>query len=121
MKPLLAKDVRALLLRFDNFKGAELITIRILAPTNIQLNIRAQDRHRDFNWIQLTFDFNEVVDAKIIDDSKLSFVDMSDGISIDNKDSKFAFGIGDGYNISNISDSICFFIAKSIKYKESIF
>ncbi|MBD3824499.1 MAG: hypothetical protein IE916_08335 [Epsilonproteobacteria bacterium] len=121
MQPLLAPKLTDFLKRFDSFRGSEVISFQIVSPTVIELLMRVQDAHRDFDWIELTLQFNGISDARLIENEKMSLIDMSDGVTLKNDGSKFAFGIGAGYNVANISDSICYILANSIKYKESMF
>ncbi|MBU1659785.1 hypothetical protein KKG72_12165 [bacterium] len=121
MKPLLAKDLKAFLQRFDNFRDCELRSINVVSPTNITITLAAQDVARGFDWISIEIEYNGVIDSQLLDNSKLSLVDMSDGISIINEDNKFAFGIGERTTLSSIKNSTCQVICSNVKYKEGIF
>lgn len=121
MKPLHAKDLNSFLKRFDNFINGEFRSVEIASPTSIVATFATQDSSREFNWISIDFEFSGVDSAKILDNKKLSFVDMSDGISIINEDNKFSFGIGKCDTLDNIMNSICHIISTSIKYREGSF
>lgn len=119
MKPL--NNIEEFLKRFDNFKDGEFRSIEILSPTVMQITLAGQDTARAFDWISLKLEFNQVNDAKILDNAKLSLLDMSDGISIVNNDTNYSFGIGEYNSNSNIKNSICYIESESIKYEEGLF
>ena len=121
MKPLLAKDLGSFLQRFENFQGAELRNIEVLSPTTLKVTMATQDSARAFDWISMELEFNNVEDAKLLEATKLSFVDMSEGITLIYEDKKFAFAITNGYNINNIQDAQCYIVSESLKYQESNF
>jgi len=118
VKPLLKKDLSAFLKRFDGFKGAELRSFEIISPTIIKITLAVQDSAREFDWITIKLELSEIIDAKLLENSKLPHVDMSGGISIIFTQSQVAFGIGNYDNFSNITNSACYIKAASIKYQE---
>lgn len=121
MKPLLIKDLESFLDRFDNFIDSEIRDIEIISPTKIVITLATQDKARAFDWVSIKIKFDNISDAKLIDDTKIKHIDMNNGISIINEQNLFAFGIGKCYNISNIKNSICFFLCSNLKYEEGIF
>lgn len=120
MKPLLKKDIESFLKRFDDFIDSELRSVEIVSSTAIKITLTAQDAARAFDWIAVTFEFEGISDARLIQDSKLLHVDMSNGVSLvcDNKEYGFAIG---NYNMSNITDSIYYIKADNLKYEEGRF
>lgn len=121
MKPLLADKLDSFMERFDNFREGELRSIEVVSPTMIIITLAGQDSAREFDWISMKFEFSGVNDAKLLDSSRLSLIDMSDGVSIINNDNLFAFGIGKCYNISSIKNSTCQVIGSGLKYQEETF
>jgi len=119
VKPL--KDIETFLKRFNNFKDGEFRSIKIISPTTMQITFAGQDNSRDFNWISMQFELNGINNALLIENSKLSLVDMSDGISIIESAGKIILGIGKYNTISNIKNSSCFISCSSIKYDEGLF
>lgn len=118
MKPILQKELQTFIERFDNFKDGEFRSIEVISPTVMNVTFAGQDRGREFDWVSVILEFSGVSDARLLDNSKLSFVDMSDGISMIYEDGNFAFGVGECYNISNIKNSTCKIISSSLKYEE---
>ena len=121
MKPLLAKDLALFMQRFDNFKDGEFRSLEVSSPTNMKLVFAVQDSAKEFDWITLELEFEGVSDAKLLGASRLHLIDMSDGANIISEEKRYAFGIGNYQNITNIKDSICYIIASSLKYKENSF
>jgi len=121
MKPLLAKEIDFFLKRFDNFRNGEFRHVEIISPLTIVITLSAQDEAKAFDWVSITLEFNGVSDARIVDNSKLNLVDMSDGISILCEDNKFYFGIGNCNNIANIKTSTCHIESSSLRYQQGSF
>lgn len=118
VKPLLKKDLSLFLKRFDGFKDAELRLFEIVSPTIVKITLAVQDSAREFDWITIKLELSEIIDARLLENSKLPHVDMSDGITIIFTQSQVAFGIGNYDNFSNITNSACYIKAASIKYQE---
>lgn len=121
MKPLLKKDIDGFLKRFDSFIDSELRSIDITSPSIIKITLATQDSARGFDWITIEFEFSGISDAKLLENSKLVHVDMSDGISLISADDMYIFAIGKYNTPTNITDSICYLKATSIKYKQGSF
>jgi hypothetical protein len=121
MKPLLKKDLSTFLKRFNDFRDAELRSLEIISPTAVKITLEAQDSAREFDWITISLELSGISDANLPQNSKLPHIDMSDGITIIFTDTQIAFGIGNYDNFSNITNSICYIKATSIKYQESIY
>jgi|OM-RGC.v1.028079841 hypothetical protein len=121
VKPLLAKDLPNFTSRFGNFVDAEIRSVEVISATIIQVIIACQDSARGFDWLTLNFEFSAVSDARLLDNSKLNLVDMSEGISLINEDNYFAFAIGDYHNLSGIKNATSYIISSSIKYEEGQF
>ncbi|WP_434657771.1 hypothetical protein [Sulfurimonas sp. NW9] len=107
--------------RFDSFKNADLRSLEVISPTHLKLVLAVQDAARDYDWITVTLDFTEVTDARLLEQSKLQFINMSDGASLLHVNKEFAFGIGECYNIQAIKNSTLYIISKDLKYKEGQF
>jgi hypothetical protein len=121
MKPLLAKDLANFTSRFANFVDAEIRSFKIISPSVIQAIIACQDSSRGYDWLTLNIEFSTITDAKIIEDAKLSLIDMSDGLSIIFQENSFAFALGKYNNISGIKNALCYIISSNIKYEEQSF
>ena len=112
MKLLLIKDLASFLKRFDNFKDGEFRHLEILSPTSFEVTLAGQDSARGFDWITIQFKLSDTSAANLLDNSKLSLIDMSDGISISNNGTDFAF---------KLLNSTFFIECSTIKYQEGTF
>ena len=121
MKPLAKKDLNSFTQRFNHFIDAELRHVEIISPTIICITLAAQDSARAFDWITVKLEFSGVNYAKILEANKLSFVDMSDGVTLLYEADVFAFGISKCSNLSGIKNSICHIIGSDLKYQEGSF
>jgi len=121
MKPLLAKELPNFTSRFGNFIDAEIRSIEVLSPISMKVVIACQDSARGFDWLTLNLEFSAVSDARLLEDSKLSLIDMSDGVSLIYEDNNFGFGIGEYHNLSGIKNATSYIISSSIKYEEGQF
>ena len=121
MKPLQPTQLSTFTKRFDNFKDAELRSVKVISPLTIRLTVAVQDSARAHDWITVSFEFNGVQDAKLLEESQLSYVDMNQGGSLIYDENLFAFGISECYNISTIKNSSLYLIAESLKYEEGPF
>ena len=119
MQPI--TNIDTFLQRFNNFKDAEFRSIDIGSATTMSVVFATQDEARSFDWITVTLEFNEISDAKLLDDSKLSLVDMQDGISLITDNKRVGFALGRYNTITSIKDSVCYIKSNSIKYSEGSF
>ena len=107
--------------RFDDFKGSEIRTLKIISPTEIELTLTAQDRARGFDWITLSMLFSGVSDARVVDENKLAYLDLDDGVSIQKEGDNFVFALGNYANSTAFKDAQLYIISKNIKYTEGAF
>lgn len=121
MKPLLANKVPELLTRLDNAVDGELYTVIMNSPTNFTIELSVQDKNRGHDWINIAFEVDEVSDARLIEDNKLTLVDMSEGISIVFEGSTCAVGIGDYHSIDAIKSATLYLLGSTLKYEERPF
>lgn len=111
IKPLLKKDIKEFLYRFDNFIDSNIKDISVIDSTTIEVSLEAQDRALGFDWVELTLSFSGVSDARLVDNTKLAFLDMDEGVTL-RADTNFEFAIGDYQDIKSAS---CFIVATSLK------
>ena len=119
MKPL--TNVNEFLKRFDNFKDGEFRSIEVISPTVMTVTLAGQDEARAFDWISIKLEFNNVSAAKLLENSKLSLLDMSEGVSIIKSENSIAFGIGECRNEACIKSSSCYIEASTLKFEEGQF
>ena len=121
MKPLLSKELPSFVSRFGNFVNAEIRSIDVISPTTMNVVIACQDMARGFDWLTINLELSNITDARLLEESKLSLIDMNDGMSIIYEDDKFAWGIGDYHNLSSIKNSTSYIVSSNIKFEEGAF
>lgn len=112
MKPLLLDNLKSFLSRFDEFKGSEFRHLEILSPTCFKITFAVQDKARGYDWISIEFELTGVTAANLLDNSKLTLLDMTEGIEISYNGTDFAF---------SILNSTFFIECSHIKYQEGRF
>ena len=118
MRPLGKNEIETFLSRFERFVDSEIKSITVLSPTILRILLGVQDSALGFDWIDLSFELSNVSEANLIDNSKLAYLDMTEGMSIVFEDNKFVFCYGDYSSIRGAKDSALFVICDSIKYEE---
>ncbi|MGB5964421.1 MAG: hypothetical protein WBG65_02695 [Sulfurimonadaceae bacterium] len=121
MKPLLANKTTELLTRIDNAIDGELYSVTMNSPLNFTIELSVQDANRGYDWINIAFEVDGVSDARLIEDERLSLVDMSEGISIVFEDKACAIGVGKYNSIESIKSSALYLVGSTIKYEERPF
>ncbi|MEA3522410.1 MAG: hypothetical protein U9R50_05500 [Campylobacterota bacterium] len=121
MKPLHVSDIETFTKRFDYAIDGELRSLTILNPTTMTLRLSVQDEGRGFDWIDLELEVSGVNDARLVQESKLSFLDMSEGISILFEDSNVIVCIGDYSSFDAAQNAPLFIRGSGLKYQENEF
>ncbi len=121
MKPLHVSEIDTFDKRFDRCSGGELRSLKLINPTTMVLRLSVQDAGRGFDWIDLELEVSGVNDARLIDESKLSFIDMSEGISILFEDLNVIVCVGDYSSFEAAHDAPLFIRGSALKYQENNF
>lgn len=121
MKPLSPNSIESFLERFDNFIDAEFRSVEVVDPFEMKVTLAAQDKARDFDWVSVSLLFSGVEAANLVEENQLTFLDMSEGVSILFEDGNFAFGTTKCYNISALKSASLYIIANTLKYEEGAF
>jgi len=121
MKPLLANKTTELLTRIDNAIDGEIFTVTMNSPLNFTIELSVQDKNRGYDWINIAFEVDGINDARLIEDGKLSLVDISEGISIIFEDEVCAVGVGNYNSIESIKSATLYLVGTSLKYEERPF
>ncbi len=118
MKPLHVSGIKTFLSRFENFVDSQIRECSIVSPTIIKVRFSVQDSALEFNWIDMVLELSDVSDAKMLENSKLSYLDMSAGLSFISENNKFALCYGSYNSLQTAKDSSFYIICESIKYEE---
>ncbi len=118
MKPLHVSELNNFLSRFQRFIGSEIKTITLKSPTVIEVSVSVQDAARQYDWIDLVFELSNVSNALLMENSKLAYLDMSEGITVIVSAKEAIFCYGDYVSHESAKDSPLHIFAQSIKFKE---
>lgn len=121
MKPLLATKTNELLTRIDSAVGGELRSVVMNSPVSFTIELSVQDANRGNDWINIAFEVDGVSNARLIDDEKLSFVDMGDGISLIFENGSCAIAVGKYHSLEAMESAVLYLKGSSIKYEERLF
>jgi hypothetical protein len=121
MTPLLPNKIPELLTRIDNAIDGELFSVIMNTPQNFTIELSVQDKNRGYDWINIAFEVDGVIDAKLIDDTKLSHVDMSEGITLVNEDGLYGVAVGKYNSIEALKSATLYLIGNALKYEERPF
>jgi len=121
MKPLLSAKSNELLARIDNAIDGEIQSITINSPVNMTIELSVQDTNRGNDWINIAFEIDGVCDARLVDESKLMFVDMGKGITIVFEDGNCGLAVGEYITLEALKDATLYLIGTSLKYEERPF
>ena len=121
MKPLNKKSASELLTRIDHGIDAEVKSLVMNNPTNFTIELSVQDKNRGYDWINIAFNVDAVCDANLLDEHKLSFLDLNDGISLVFEGDLYGFGVGSYKNISALQASSLYLVGHSMKFEERLF
>jgi hypothetical protein len=118
MKPLSQSASKALLERLDGAKASEVRQITMLSPTCFKIELSVQDQSRGYDWINVAFEISGICDAKLVDDTKLNYLDMSEGLSIVYEDALVGVGTIEASTLERLKEAQCYLIGSAIKYEE---
>lgn len=119
MKPLNASTLNALCTRIDFARNGEIHSLTPLTPTSIEIRFSVQDKARGFDWIDVAFVIEGVIDAKLVSDNVLRMLSMDEGITVEIDSSKAALAIGD-YK-GRIKDAPVYILGATLGYEERVF
>ncbi len=122
MKPLTGSAAASTLLaRTLNGEGAMLRSLNMQGPTTALLTLCVQDKHRGFDWINITFEVSGIQDAKLVNDNQLDFIDTEDGITLLFEEGVWGLGIGRYQTTEALKSAPLYLIGTSLKYEEAPF
>ncbi len=118
MKPLSSSTAINLLDRIEYAFNGEVRSVVIDSPSVMSLTISVQDRGREFDWIDIQFEVSGITDARLVDEDKLAYIDMDDGISIVFEKNQAGIAIGKYTTLTNLTNSSLYLLGTNIKFEE---
>jgi len=119
MKPLTQFDIKGFLDRFNDFKDAEITDIEIITPVKLKISFNVQDKSRGYDWIGLEILFDGVLNAKLLEEKKLNFFNLNDGLSIIYGNGLYHCMSGSFKSIDMLEDALCYTVSKSLKFRQT--
>lgn len=112
------ENINTLLKKYDNFKFAQLRTIKQLPDSLVIVTLVTQDDDgEDMNTINIKF--INVTDSHILIDSVLPFLDMMSGISIIKEHNLYGFAVGSCNAMTNINNSPLYIVSSDIQVEDN--
>lgn len=121
MKPLGAREIKALNLRIDNATGGELRSLLVIDPLTMQLRLSVQDASRGHDWIDVIFEISGVSDARLIEDAKLAFLDMETGMTLLSEGDEAVVAVGRYSSLHSALDAPLYIKGTALKFEEAPF
>jgi hypothetical protein len=121
MRPVLASEIETFEARFDYAINGTLRTINVLDPKTILIRISVQDKARSFDWIDLELEISDVSDARLIEDAKLKYVDMSEGMTMLYENGEIIIAVGEYDYLDAALNAPLFVRGGALKYQENTF
>ncbi len=121
MKTVDAKEAQKIQERFLHGENCECVLIDPIDATTIRVELSVQDKTREYDWIDLVFEFYGVSDAKLLSDNQLKQIDTTEGFSINLDQNSVSFALDKYTNVKSSKDSPLYIIATTLKYEERAF
>jgi len=122
VKPLsTASAASQLLERIVNGEGAMLRSLTLNGPTTATLTLSVQDKHRGYDWIDISFEISGMNDAKLVDDKQLDFLDTDEGITVVFENGQWGLAVGRYGGLEALKSAPLYVIGSSLKYEEAPF
>lgn len=113
------QEIQKVLEKFDNFRYAVFDSIQTLSETSLLLTFTVQDDDGE-DTDKVSFQLDGVNEARLIENNVLSYLDMTDGISIIKYSDIIAFSIGKSNDdLLAIKNTPLYVIASDIKHSQS--
>ncbi len=121
MRPVLASEIEAFEARFDYAINGVLHAITVIDPKTMIVRLSVQDEARGFDWIDLELQISGVSDARLIDDEKLKYVDMSEGMTMLYENGEVVIAVGEYDYMEAALHAPLFIRGSALKYQENTF
>jgi len=121
MKPLNKKSALELLARIDNGINCEIQSITPTSATVIDIRISVQDAGRGYDWIDIILSFDGVSNARLVEDAKLAYLGMQEGVSIVFEEGLVGFSLGEASTLHSVKDAALYVLCETLKYEETQF
>ena len=108
------QKINTLLEKYDNFRGAQIRSVEYISLTERIVTIGDEDEDgEDMYAVKLRF--TEIQSSKILEQSVLSYLDMSSGITLIKENDLYGFAIGKGSAMLHVHNAPIYIVASKIK------
>ena len=105
--------------RIDYVRHGEIHSITPLSSTSIEIRFSVQDKARGFDWIDVSFIIDGVIDARLLSDNALKMLPLDEGITVEMDSTTAGLAIGD-YR-GRMEDAPLYIVGATIGYEERVF
>ena len=111
------EQINALMEKFNNFVDAELRSLAKPSDNSLIVTLAVQnDDFEDTDIIKI--EFIDLKDARLLDNSMLSFLDMMSGITLIYERNLYGFALGHGDTMLHVKNAPLYIISTDIKIEE---
>jgi hypothetical protein len=108
------QEINTLLEKYNNFKGAQIRSVEYISLTERIVTLGDEDEDgEDMYSVKLTF--SDIQSSKILEQSVLSYLDMSSGITLIKENGLYGFSIGKGSAMLHVHNAPIYIVAAKIK------
>lgn len=108
------QEINTLLEKYNNFKGAQIRSVEYISLTERIVTLGDEDEDgEDMYSVKLTF--SDIQSSKILEQSVLSYLDMSSGITLIKENGLYGFAIGKGSAMLHVHNAPIYIVAAKIK------
>ncbi|MBL1243771.1 MAG: hypothetical protein COA39_005160 [Sulfurimonas sp.] len=108
------QEINTLLEKYNNFRGAQIRSVEYISKTERIVTLGDEDEDgEDMYSVKLTF--SDIQSSKILEQSVLSYLDMSSGITLIKENGLYGFAIGKGSAMLHVHNAPIYIVAAKIK------
>jgi len=108
------QEINTLLEKYNNFRGAQIRSVEYISLTERIVTLGDEDEDgEDMYSVKLTF--SDIQSSKILEQSVLSYLDMSSGITLIKENGLYGFAIGKGSAMLHVHNAPIYIVAAKIK------
>lgn len=109
--------IAQLLEKYNHFRYEQIRTVKQLSSTHkIVTVVVLDDEGEDVQHVE--FEFRDIKNSKILVDSVLSLLDMTDGITLLKENDLYGFALGSGTAMLHVNNAPMYIIASEVEVRE---
>lgn len=112
------EQLTPLLEKYNNFKYEQIRSVENLNETTKRVTLVVQDDDGE-DVASVKIEFSGITASKILQNSVLSLIDMSSGITLIKEHGLYGFAVGSGTAMLHVHNAPLYIIATDVKMQES--